>query len=115
VLSTWPIRSRENAQTVRRTVALVIDEAQGVIERPESAIVNPAQIAPGLERSFIVVAAFSPYAVTTLATETPLPETPTECLPPWAWVSAAALYHTDPGRVTRCVSAVSRRKARRSR
>lgn len=38
------------AQTVRRTVALAIDEAQGVIERPESAIVNPAQIVPGLEQ-----------------------------------------------------------------
>lgn len=38
------------AQTVQRTVALVIDVAQGVIERPESAVVNPAQIVPGLEQ-----------------------------------------------------------------
>ena len=102
------------AQTVRRTVALVIDEAQGVIERPESAVVNPAQIVPGLEQIFIVVAAFSPYAVTGLATETPLPEVPTECLPKWAWVSATAFCRTNPGRLTRCVSVLSRREARRS-
>lgn len=38
------------AQTVRRTVALVIDEAQGVIERPHAAVVKAAQITPGLEQ-----------------------------------------------------------------
>lgn len=38
------------ARTVRRTLALVIDEAQGVIERSESAVVKPAQIVPGLEQ-----------------------------------------------------------------
>lgn len=38
------------AQTGRRMVALVVDEAEGVIERPESAVVDAAQIVPGLEQ-----------------------------------------------------------------
>lgn len=38
------------ARTLYRAVALVIDEAQGVIERPESAVVGSARIAPGLEQ-----------------------------------------------------------------
>ena len=38
------------AQTARRTVALLIDEVQGVIERSSTEIVGPAQIVPGLEQ-----------------------------------------------------------------
>lgn len=38
------------AQMARRVVALVIDEAQGVIEREPSAVVDSARIAPGLEQ-----------------------------------------------------------------
>jgi purine-binding chemotaxis protein CheW len=38
------------AQTARRAVVLVIDEAQGVIERPSTEIVIPARIVPGLEQ-----------------------------------------------------------------
>lgn len=38
------------AQTGRRMVALVVDETEGVIERPESAVVDAAQIVPGLEQ-----------------------------------------------------------------
>ena len=38
------------AQTARRAVVLVIDEAQGVIERPSTDIVIPARIVPGLEQ-----------------------------------------------------------------
>jgi purine-binding chemotaxis protein CheW len=37
------------AQTTRRTVVMVIDEARGVIERPSTEIVSPARIVPGLE------------------------------------------------------------------
>jgi purine-binding chemotaxis protein CheW len=38
------------AQTAQRTVVLVIDRAQGVIERPSAEIVGPARIVPGLEQ-----------------------------------------------------------------
>jgi purine-binding chemotaxis protein CheW len=38
------------AQTAPRTVVLVVDEAQGVIERRESAVIGSAQIVPGLEQ-----------------------------------------------------------------
>jgi purine-binding chemotaxis protein CheW len=38
------------AQTVRRTVVLVVDEAQGVVELPPTEIIDPAQIVPGLEQ-----------------------------------------------------------------
>lgn len=38
------------AQTPRRTVALVVDEAERVIERPQSAVISSAQIVPGLEQ-----------------------------------------------------------------
>jgi purine-binding chemotaxis protein CheW len=38
------------AQTAQRAVVLVIDEAQGVIERPSTDIVGPAGIVPGLEQ-----------------------------------------------------------------
>ncbi len=38
------------ARSARREMALVIDEAQGVIELPESAVIDPAQIVPGLEQ-----------------------------------------------------------------
>ena len=37
------------AHTAQRTVTLLIDEAQGVIERPVAAIVDAADIVPGLE------------------------------------------------------------------
>jgi len=37
-------------RTAQRTVVLVIDEAQGVIERPSTDIVASAQIVPGLEQ-----------------------------------------------------------------
>jgi purine-binding chemotaxis protein CheW len=37
------------AWTARRPVALVVDEAQGVIERPHAEIIGSAQIVPGLE------------------------------------------------------------------
>jgi len=38
------------ARTARRMVALVVDEAQGVIERAESAIIASTHIVPGLEQ-----------------------------------------------------------------
>lgn len=38
------------AHTTRRIVALVVDEAQGLIEYPAAGIVPPARIVPGLER-----------------------------------------------------------------
>ena len=38
------------AWTARRMVALVIDEAQGVIEREQSAVIASDRIAPGLEQ-----------------------------------------------------------------
>ncbi len=38
------------ANANRRTVALVIDEAQGVIECPVAEVVRPAQIVPGLNQ-----------------------------------------------------------------
>jgi purine-binding chemotaxis protein CheW len=38
------------ARTTQRTVVLVIDEAQGVIERPTTAITGPGSIVPGLEQ-----------------------------------------------------------------
>jgi len=38
------------AQTGPRTVVLVVDEAQGVIERTKSAVIGSAQIVPGLEQ-----------------------------------------------------------------
>jgi purine-binding chemotaxis protein CheW len=38
------------ASTVRRAVALVIDEAHGVIEREQSAIIGSDRITPGLEQ-----------------------------------------------------------------
>lgn len=37
------------AQTLRRTVVLPVDEALDVIERPESAVVRPDGIVPGLD------------------------------------------------------------------
>ena len=37
------------ANTTSRTVALVVDEAQGVIAYPATEIIQPAQIVPGLE------------------------------------------------------------------
>ena len=43
------------AQMSQRTVALVIDEAQGVIEREASAVVGSDRIAPGLEQFHGVV------------------------------------------------------------
>jgi purine-binding chemotaxis protein CheW len=36
------------ARTTRRTVVLVVDETQGVIEYPKDEIIGPAQIVPGL-------------------------------------------------------------------
>ena len=36
------------AHTAQRTVALVMDEAQGVLERGASAVIDSTQIAPGL-------------------------------------------------------------------
>lgn len=38
------------ARTAHRTVALAVDEAQGLIERGRAEIVGPAQIVPGLEQ-----------------------------------------------------------------
>lgn len=38
------------ARTARRMVALVVDEAQEVIERPDTEIIGSAQIVPGLEQ-----------------------------------------------------------------
>lgn len=38
------------AWTVQRKVVLVIDEAQGVIECPQSAVIRSDQIAPGVEQ-----------------------------------------------------------------
>ena len=38
------------ANTAHRTVVLLVDEAQGVIERPLTEIVPSAQIVPGLEQ-----------------------------------------------------------------
>ena len=38
------------ANTAHRTVVLLVDEAQGVIERPLTEIVSSAQIVPGLEQ-----------------------------------------------------------------
>ena len=38
------------AQTAQRAVVLVIDEAQGVIERSSTEIFGPARIVPGLEQ-----------------------------------------------------------------
>ena len=38
------------ATTSRRTVALQVDAAHGVIEHEKSAVVDPARLAPGLER-----------------------------------------------------------------
>ncbi len=38
------------AQTVQRTVALVVDEAQGVIERPQATVISSTQIVPGLDQ-----------------------------------------------------------------
>ena len=37
------------ANTARRTVVLVVDEAQGVLEYPAIEMIRPAQIFPGLE------------------------------------------------------------------
>jgi purine-binding chemotaxis protein CheW len=37
------------AHTGRRTVVLVVDESEGVVERPQAEIVLSTQIAPGLE------------------------------------------------------------------
>jgi purine-binding chemotaxis protein CheW len=37
------------AHTARRTVVLVVDESEGVVERPQAEIVLSAQIHPGLE------------------------------------------------------------------
>lgn len=44
-----PIQQLVLAQTARRTVVLVIDEVVEVAEMPETGIVEPAQVAPGLE------------------------------------------------------------------
>lgn len=38
------------ARTQRRTVAVVIDEAQGVIECETSAVIDPERLVPGLEQ-----------------------------------------------------------------
>ena len=38
------------ARTAPRTIVLVVDEAQGVIERSQDEIIGSAQIAPGLEQ-----------------------------------------------------------------
>ena len=38
------------ANTTRRTVALVVDEAQGIIEYPVTGITRPAQVIPGLDQ-----------------------------------------------------------------
>lgn len=38
------------ANTTHRKVVLVIDEAQGVVEREQSAIINTGKIVPGLEQ-----------------------------------------------------------------
>jgi purine-binding chemotaxis protein CheW len=38
------------AHTARRTVVLVVDESEGVIERPQDEIVLSTRIAPGLEQ-----------------------------------------------------------------
>jgi purine-binding chemotaxis protein CheW len=38
------------AHTVRHTVVLVVDESDGVVERPQAEIVLSARIAPGLEQ-----------------------------------------------------------------
>lgn len=38
------------ARMGRRTVALLIDEAQGVVECDASTVIDPARIAPGLEQ-----------------------------------------------------------------
>ena len=38
------------ARTARRAVALVMDEAQGVIEREQSAVIGSDRIVPGLEQ-----------------------------------------------------------------
>ena len=38
------------AQTASRTVVLVVDEAQGVIERAQAEIIGSARIVPGLEQ-----------------------------------------------------------------
>ena len=38
------------ASTTRRTVVLVVDEAQGVIEYPVTEIIRPTQIVPGLDQ-----------------------------------------------------------------
>jgi purine-binding chemotaxis protein CheW len=38
------------ARTRQRTVVLAVDEAQGVIERPSTAITGPGKIVPGLEQ-----------------------------------------------------------------
>jgi purine-binding chemotaxis protein CheW len=37
------------ARTVRRRVVLVVDEALGVIEHSQAAVITPAQIVPGVE------------------------------------------------------------------
>ena len=37
------------AHTARRTVVLVVDESEGVVERPQADIVPSTQIGPGLE------------------------------------------------------------------
>jgi purine-binding chemotaxis protein CheW len=37
------------ARTAPRTVVLVVDEAEGVIERPQSAVISSIQIVPGLD------------------------------------------------------------------
>ena len=38
------------AHTTRRTVVLVVDEALGMVECPATEIIQPTQIAPGLEQ-----------------------------------------------------------------
>jgi len=38
------------AHTARRTVVMVVDEAQGVIERAQAEIIGSDRIAPGLEQ-----------------------------------------------------------------
>lgn len=39
------------AHTTRRTVALLVDETQGVIEHPTSEVIGAAQIVPGLDQT----------------------------------------------------------------
>ena len=37
------------AHTARRTVVLVVDQSDGLVERPQTEIIPSAQVAPGLD------------------------------------------------------------------